>query len=268
MILKTILTAALLAASLGAQANLSDVNRDGEVSGELVWPDPSSTTFPTKRASTVGVYKTDEELLLLREGMSKAAVQDMLGRPQFHEGFFNVREWDYIVNDHCQLKILFDSNDNAKSYHWREQSCVPQKKEPPVQTYQAPPQPPVKMMTLNGDALFEFDRYNLNESGANQLRTQVLDRLRRYQAEGFTYTSVEIVGHTDRLGSPEYNNQLSQNRAQTVAAFLSQNGVNPSNMKAFGAGASEPVVYCQGTAPTPELKACLSPNRRVTVSFQ
>lgn len=56
------------------------------------------------------------------------------------------------------------------------------------------------------------------------------------------FTKIEIVGHTDEVGSDEYNNQLSWRRARSVAKYLIQNfGINPSFIKIIGKGKTEPV---------------------------
>ena len=51
-----------------------------------------------------------------------------------------------------------------------------------------------------------------------------------------------------------------------MASYLTENGNIPlAVMQAWGAGESEPVKECSGSKPTPELKACLAPNRRVSI---
>jgi len=52
---------------------------------------------------------------------------------------------------------------------------------------------------------------------------------------------VEIIGHTDSLGSLEYNQKLSQDRADAVRAYLIQKGMKPDKMKAIGKGSIMPL---------------------------
>ena len=75
---------------------------------------------------------------------------------------------------------------------------------------------------------------------------------------------MNIVGHTDRLGSNAYNQRLSQLRANTVREYLVSQGLPAGNMRAVGMGESQPVVQCSQRN-RPELIACLAPNRRVDV---
>jgi outer membrane protein OmpA-like peptidoglycan-associated protein len=53
---------------------------------------------------------------------------------------------------------------------------------------------------------------------------------------------VEISGHTDSVGSDEYNQALSLRRAQTVKNWLEQRGVRSDRMKTVGKGEMEPVA--------------------------
>ncbi|MDQ2696223.1 MAG: OmpA family protein [Pseudomonadota bacterium] len=56
----------------------------------------------------------------------------------------------------------------------------------------------------------------------------------------YNRTVVQIVGHTDSTGSDAYNQQLSQQRADSVAQYLVSRGVAPQRVRAFGAGESQP----------------------------
>jgi len=71
-------------------------------------------------------------------------------------------------------------------------------------------------------------RSNLNE---------VLDLLR--SSPGL---HLEIQGHTDSVGSAEYNQQLSERRAQAVREYLVERGINPERLEAVGYGESQPTA--------------------------
>jgi outer membrane protein OmpA-like peptidoglycan-associated protein len=73
---------------------------------------------------------------------------------------------------------------------------------------------------------------------------------------------VEIQGHTDNVGSAEFNQRLSEQRAQTIALLLTQNfGIPAQNLKPVGKGKSAPVAGTLDTQ-TDEQRAL---NRRVVV---
>ena len=58
----------------------------------------------------------------------------------------------------------------------------------------------------------------------------------------FNKNGVNIVGHTDSTGSQELNQSLSQRRAQSVANYLTANGVPGQRSSAYGAGPSQPIA--------------------------
>lgn len=128
----------------------------------------------------------------------------------------------------------------------------------------APVNPAAKCeFTLNGDVLFDFDKYYLSSQGKTELN-DVAQKLKNCGSH------VTVTGYTDRLGSVPYNLELSQNRANTVASYLRTQGVN--NVNPIGKGKADQIKACEGY-PAPvagkhskEEKDCLRPNRRVVIS--
>lgn len=58
----------------------------------------------------------------------------------------------------------------------------------------------------------------------------------------FNQNQIEIVGYTDSTGSRQHNMDLSQRRAQSVANYLTSQGVSGANLSARGAGPDSPVA--------------------------
>jgi OOP family OmpA-OmpF porin len=79
---------------------------------------------------------------------------------------------------------------------------------------------------------------------------------------------VMVTGHTDRLGSEEYNQKLSERRANQVRDYLISQGVEANRLQAVGKGESEPVVACDGVKGRKKLIECLQPNRRVVLTAE
>jgi len=71
-------------------------------------------------------------------------------------------------------------------------------------------------------------------------------------------TAIHIIGHTDSTGSESYNQQLSEKRANSVARYLSQNGVQSDRMRMVGRGETLPVADNSSSAGR-------SQNRRVEI---
>ena len=83
---------------------------------------------------------------------------------------------------------------------------------------------------------FEFDSATLTPASIAKLNEAV--QIMRRNADD----KIEIAGHTDSMGSEEYNKNLSQRRAQAVADYLVANGANAANLKVKGYGESNPVA--------------------------
>ncbi|HBZ92387.1 MAG TPA: hypothetical protein DEO91_01435 [Pseudomonas sp.] len=77
----------------------------------------------------------------------------------------------------------------------------------------------------------------------------------------FDKNGVNIVGHTDSTGSQELNQSLSQRRAQSVANYLTGNGVPGQRISAYGAGPSQPIASNASDAGRAQ-------NRRVEINLR
>jgi outer membrane protein OmpA-like peptidoglycan-associated protein len=58
----------------------------------------------------------------------------------------------------------------------------------------------------------------------------------------FSQNQIEIVGYTDSTGARQHNMDLSQRRAQSVATYLTSQGVSGANLSARGAGPDNPIA--------------------------
>ncbi len=81
------------------------------------------------------------------------------------------------------------------------------------------------------------------EFGSDRLTANARDILQRAAAtlKGQPDLSVELAGHTDNRGSAQFNQNLSQKRAESVRTYLIQNGIAPERLKAKGYGESSPI---------------------------
>ena len=115
-------------------------------------------------------------------------------------------------------------------------------------------------VTIDAAKLFGFDKAAIGDEGKAELNAAA-DKIKANPE----ITNVIVTGHTDLLGSFEYNQKLSERRAKQVAEYLASQGVNSSIITSTGRGESSPVVSCEGVKPRKALIECLQPNRRVTV---
>jgi len=96
---------------------------------------------------------------------------------------------------------------------------------------------PLVKNPAGGDTIalyFEFDEAEVNPRTSRQLEIVSLI-LRSDPGKKLT-----ISGHTDALGTEEYNNQLSSRRAEVVRDFLAKSGVDPAQIVTIGKGDSQP----------------------------
>lgn len=136
----------------------------------------------------------------------------------------------------------------------------------PAPVVVAPPPVVLERVQLQADALFAFGRSGLDDIHAEG-RKALDDLARSIRERGVQVERLRIVGHTDRLGSAVYNQQLSLARALTVQQYLQQSGLRIA-MDTQGRGSAEPVTRdCKGSRTTPSLVACLQPDRRVAVEL-
>jgi outer membrane protein OmpA-like peptidoglycan-associated protein len=110
------------------------------------------------------------------------------------------------------------------------------------------------MVVTLGDVLFDTGQASL-KPGADL----VLSRLATFMAAN-RQTKILIEGHTDSRGSDDYNEALSERRAQAVANALMSKGVPADSLRTVGRGKAYPVA----TNDTPEGR---QQNRRVEIVF-
>ncbi|MCU0804637.1 MAG: OmpA family protein [Burkholderiales bacterium] len=127
------------------------------------------------------------------------------------------------------------------------------------------PKPVQEKITLAADVLFDFDKAVLRPEGRAKL-DDLVGKLKPIALE-----VIIAIGHTDRIGSKEYNQKLSVRRAEAVKAYLVSKGIEPNRIYTEGKGLTQPVKDCPNpTAKGPvktraQLIECLQPNRRVEI---
>jgi OmpA-OmpF porin, OOP family len=130
----------------------------------------------------------------------------------------------------------------------------------------AKPEPPKKPAVVNlaSTELFEFNKAVLTPEARAKLDSEVVAKLRDLKDVRY----IIVNGHADRLGSVQYNQKLSEKRAEAVRAYLVSKGVDASKVETLGFGKTLPVKSCPDQKNRKEIIECLSPNRRVVVEVQ
>ena len=123
------------------------------------------------------------------------------------------------------------------------------------------PKPKAKTLTITSTQLFAFNKSTLSNEAKSRLDREVLGRLDEFATIQF----INVYGHTDRIGSAQYNQKLSERRAEAVKSYLVSKGVRTSQIETYGYGKTSPVKSCPGNMSRKALIDCLAPNRRVVV---
>ena len=130
-------------------------------------------------------------------------------------------------------------------------------------------------ISLQSEFLFGFDKSNLRPEAITTLN-DLSAKLSQSNVQ-----SVRVEGHTDFMGSEQYNQALSERRATTVANYLVQQGVPADRVSAVGLGESQARMTEQCQAEVAKLGkkvskakkrsaliACIEPDRRVDIQVE
>jgi len=122
-----------------------------------------------------------------------------------------------------------------------------------------------RTVELSADTLFAFNRSDLSPTGVSTINNFARD------LDQSNYDGVRVAGHTDPIGSEEFNLALSDRRANTVRQQLVTDGVAADRITAQGFGKTQLKVTpadCAAAKSREALIACYGPNRRVEVTVE
>jgi OOP family OmpA-OmpF porin len=108
--------------------------------------------------------------------------------------------------------------------------------QPPKPVTPPPPAPVSEKVTFAADAFFDFDKSTLKPEATAKLDDLVS------KTKGINLEVIIAVGHTDSVGSDEYNQKLSIRRSEAVKAYLVSKGIEPNRVYTEGKGKKQPVA--------------------------
>lgn len=115
-------------------------------------------------------------------------------------------------------------------------------------------------LTMNSEVSFDFNSANLKSTFYSPLN-KIAGIMNRYPR-----TQIVIVGHTDSVGSEQYNLDLSRRRAIAVADYLVKRGVVPSRLGTEGRGEMESIATndtADGRAQNRRVEVFVVPDRNL-----
>jgi outer membrane protein OmpA-like peptidoglycan-associated protein len=120
------------------------------------------------------------------------------------------------------------------------------------------------IVTLVWTEAFDFNRAALSSELKAKIDADVLPKLKDFAEIRY----INVNGHTDILGSPSYNQELSEKRAEAVRDYLVSQGATADKIETYGYGKTLPIKSCRDAKGRRELIECLAPNRRVQIEAQ
>lgn len=212
-----------------------------------------------------GMFVPAQELVQVVPGLTQEEVRSLLGSPiaGSTDGwwFYNINLPlegldDYLV---CQYRVTLQDA-RVTAVDWRRPQCnaryeallagIPVEMEEP------------QRISLSSDILFDYKSASLSSTGEREL-----DDVAYVILDEVELIRLDVIGHADRIGGDAYNLDLSERRARVVGNYLQAKGIPADVINVEGRGLREPVVVCEGTERTEELKRCLQPNRRVDITI-
>lgn len=115
---------------------------------------------------------------------------------------------------------------------------------------------------LQWTAQFRFNSAELTDEARATLDSEIVPQL----LKAGELRAVQVSGHADHLGNAEYNQQLSEKRADALRAYLVSRGVDESKIEIFSYGQTLPAKSCP-SAKGRALIECLAPNRRAVLEI-
>lgn len=150
------------------------------------------------------------------------------------------------------------------------------KKAVPVATESTPAAAPVAAKkagfvpyTLQTETLFGFNKSDMSKAGKQKMHDEIVGKMQENPQDEV----VLITGYADRIGSEEYNMELSQRRADAVKTYLVEQGIDGNRIETAARGEADPVVSCdnikgKANRNNKALISCLQPNRRIVLDLK
>ena len=120
------------------------------------------------------------------------------------------------------------------------------------------------IVTLVWTEAFDFNRAGLTPEARAKIDADIVPKLKDFAEIRY----INVNGHTDVLGPPGYNQQLSEKRAEAVRDYLVAQGAIGDKIEVYGYGKTLPVKSCRDAKGRKEMIDCQAPNRRVQIEVQ
>jgi len=133
---------------------------------------------------------------------------------------------NYALNVSCDGYLFYSGNFELKGTHSQLKPFMKDVYLQPIET---------GSVVILKNIFFDFDKFDLKPESLVELN-RLFDLLKKNAA-----MKIEIGGHTDNKGTADYNQKLSESRAQSVYNFLVDHGIDKSRLTYKGYGLTKPI---------------------------
>lgn len=199
-----------------------------------------------KSFQKTGTPISNETINLMRDGIDKSSVYDVLGVPHYGTGIFPSKNWEYrfdIVNPigvtkDCQTLVGYEDG-LVKSIKVSSQDCldaIAYKASPSVERVIERVVEGKVNLPVRSEVHFAFNKY-LEKDITNTVDWKaVAEKIIKDDAK-----VVRLMGFTDTKGSYVYNLELASKRSDTVFSNLVKHGVDPKIIEINNLGKSNSI---------------------------
>ena len=111
-----------------------------------------------------------------------------------------------------------------------------------VKAERPPPGPARVVLTASNIAIMDKVQFETGKAALLPASHALLDEVAKMLKDNPQVEIISVEGHTDSTGSPDFNRKLSQDRAESVAKYLSSKGVKAARMEPKGFGPDRPIA--------------------------
>ena len=111
-----------------------------------------------------------------------------------------------------------------------------------VKAERPPPGPARVVLTASNIAIMDKVQFETGKAELLPVSHALLDEVAKMLKDNPQVELISVEGHTDSTGSPDFNRKLSQQRAESVAKYMSSKGVKASRMEPKGFGPDRPIA--------------------------
>jgi len=111
-----------------------------------------------------------------------------------------------------------------------------------VKAERPPPGPARVVLTASNIAIMDKVQFETGKAALLPASHALLDEVAKMLKDNPQVEIISVEGHTDSTGSPDFNRKLSQQRAESVAKYLSGKGVKAARMEPKGFGPDRPIA--------------------------